>query len=44
VIAHGDTTPNSPVVKVHTRAFKQDGTPVAELERTVLIPRRETQQ
>jgi hypothetical protein len=31
-------------VKVHTRVFKQDGTLVAELERAVLMPRREAQQ
>jgi hypothetical protein len=29
------------VVRVHTKAFKQDGTLVAEFKRAVLVPRRE---
>src|SRR2546430_11305773 len=31
--------PNRAVVKVHTRAYKQDGTLVAEFKRAVLVPR-----
>ena len=33
--------PDRGVVKVHTKAFKQDGTLVAEFKRAVLVPRRE---
>jgi acyl dehydratase len=33
--------PDRGVVKVHTRAYKQDGTLVAEYKRTVLVPRKE---
>src|ERR687886_762625 len=33
--------PDRGVVKVHTRAFKQDGTLVATFRRAVLVPRRE---
>jgi acyl dehydratase len=33
--------PDRGVVKVHTRAYKQDGTLVAEFKRAVLVPRRE---
>ena len=32
--------PDRGVVKVHTRAYKQDGTLVAEFKRAVLVPRR----
>ena len=32
--------PDRGVVKVHTRAYKQDGTLVAEYKRTVLVPRK----
>src|SRR5687768_14879945 len=32
--------PDRGVVKVHTRAFKQDGTLVAEFKRSVLVPRK----
>ena len=28
------------MVKVHTRAYKQDGTLVAEFKRSVLVPRK----
>ena len=33
--------PDRGVVRVHTRAFNQDGTLVAEFKRAVLVPRRE---
>ena len=33
--------PDRGVVKVHTKAYKQDGTLVAEFKRAVLVPRRE---
>jgi len=33
--------PDRGVVKVHTRAFNQEGTLVAEFKRAVLVPRRE---
>jgi acyl dehydratase len=33
--------PDRGTVKVHTRAFKQDGTLVAEFKRVVLVPRKE---
>lgn len=33
--------PDRGTVKVHTRAYKQDGTLVAEFKRVVLVPRRE---
>ena len=33
--------PDRGVVKVHTKAFNQDGTLVAEFKRAVLVPRRE---
>jgi acyl dehydratase len=33
--------PDRGVVKVHTRAFNQDGTLVAQFKRAVLVPRRE---
>jgi acyl dehydratase len=33
--------PDRGVVRVHTKAFKQDGTLVAEFKRAVLVPRRE---
>jgi acyl dehydratase len=32
--------PDRGVVRVHTRAYKQDGTLVAEFKRAVLVPRR----
>src|SRR6187397_1972700 len=32
--------PDRGVVKVHTRAYKQDGTLVAEFKRAVLVPRK----
>ena len=32
--------PDRGVVKVHTRAYKQDGTLVAEFKRSVLVPRK----
>src|SRR5438093_6293082 len=33
--------PDRGVVKVHTKAYKQDGTLVAEFKRAVLVPRRD---
>jgi acyl dehydratase len=33
--------PDRGIVKVHTRAYKQDGTMVAEFKRAVLVPRKE---
>ena len=33
--------PDRGTVKVHTRAFKQDGALVAQFKRVVLVPRRE---
>jgi acyl dehydratase len=36
-----ESKPDRGVVKVHTRAYKQDGTLVAEYKRTVLVPRKE---
>ena len=33
--------PDRGTVKVHTRAFNQDGVLVAEFKRLVLVPRRE---
>src|SRR6195256_1195483 len=35
-----ESKPDRGVVKVHTRAYKQDGTLVAEFKRAVLVPRR----
>jgi acyl dehydratase len=34
--------PDRGIVKVHTRAYKQDGTMVAEFKRAVLVPRKES--
>ena len=36
--------PDRGVVKVHTRAYKQDGTLVAEFKRAVLVPRKPDSQ
>ena len=33
--------PDRGVVRVHTRAYNQDGTLVAEFKRAVLVPRKE---
>jgi acyl dehydratase len=33
--------PDRGIVKVHTRAYKQDGTMVAEFKRSVLVPRKQ---
>ena len=33
--------PDRGVVRVHTRAFNQDGALVAEFKRAVLVPRKE---
>src|SRR5918993_932067 len=35
-----ESKPDRGVVKVHTRAYKQDGTLVAEFKRAVLVPRK----
>ena len=35
-----ESKPDRGVVKVHTRAFNQDGTLVAEFKRAVLVPRK----
>jgi acyl dehydratase len=35
-----ESKPDRGVVRVHTRAYKQDGTLVAEFKRAVLVPRR----
>ena len=37
-----ESKPDRGVVKVHTRAYNQDGTLVAEFKRAVLVPRRRT--
>jgi acyl dehydratase len=34
-----ESKPDRGVVRVHTRAYKQDGTLVAEFKRAVLVPR-----
>jgi acyl dehydratase len=36
-----ESKPDRGVVKVHTRAYNQDGTLVAEFKRAVLVPRKE---
>jgi acyl dehydratase len=35
-----ESKPDRGVVRVHTRAYNQDGTLVAEFKRAVLVPRR----
>jgi acyl dehydratase len=36
-----ESKPDRGVVRVHTRAYKQDGTLVAEFKRAVLVPRKD---
>jgi acyl dehydratase len=40
-VKESQSKPDRGVVKVHTRAYKQDGTMVAEFKRSVLVPRKE---
>jgi acyl dehydratase len=40
-VKESKSKPDRGVVRVHTRAYNQDGTLVAEFKRAVLVPRRD---